>query len=571
MNERFCKKYPELCQKDYFTDNFLGIRDYGKKKVVPEIVPEVVPVEPRFKPIERRYKKPFIPPERRYKEPTESITESRFKPPVAPYKPTIEEQEAPKSFRAISKIADMKVKSLKKKALESIGLGNETVKEDMRQHKYSRLADVAYSYGYKDYAGAEEIIKNGDYIPDFKEFTIIPNLSTKDRVVLKNTKTGEVVMSLRGSDASVFGDVNTLKKDPSRIFNLEDWWVNAHTAMGNPEKTERYKETTRAVRETAKVLGIEPSEIHFTGHSNGGGNARRQAEIFGSKATIFNGADNPILDMSNPERLGGVAEGTEIKAYRTFGDLVSAGHETKSKNKEHFEVERLTAKPGTEIDLIEQHGIDQFYHDNPKVLESGQIENVRTGKVKNFMGTVGGTLASGALGVGSAELLAPVYEDPAIEAKEQVEMLTEMATVDLNPGGTMVGALNTMGLLLPPDEVKIIREKLGLKSKPPPKSKPPAVVRYLKGLTGRAKEDKEIQDRIDEYYGGYNLTQEQQIKDAKKSKEFEEKFTGVKYKDNFSKPYQNVRYGKPPPLPRERVQRYDPPDVGAGMLLGEAN
>ncbi len=35
MTEAFCKKYPELCVKDYFTDTFLKIPQYGKKAKVP--------------------------------------------------------------------------------------------------------------------------------------------------------------------------------------------------------------------------------------------------------------------------------------------------------------------------------------------------------------------------------------------------------------------------------------------------------------------------------------------------------------------------------------------------------
>ena len=284
------------------------------------------------------------------------------------------------------------------------------------------------------------------------------------------------------------------------MTNIEDWWVNAHTMMGNPEKTQRYKSTSKAVVETARALGIEPSEIVFTGHSNGGGNARRQAEIFGSKAYTFNAADNPFKDMSNPEKLGGVKEGADVKAFRTIGDIVSAGHE--SKTPEHMSVERLNATTGTETNMIEQHGIEQFYHDTPTVKE-GVVENVRTTKLRNVLGSATGVasmLGKGALGVVGAELFAPVYEDPEEEAKSQAFLAADTVkglAFDglLDPGATMVDLIDTMGMGLMPEEKAHIRDLLGLKksNKKPPKSKPPAIVSWLAGLTGRAKQDAELQ------------------------------------------------------------------------------
>ena len=375
----------------------------------------------------------------------------------------------------------------------------------MRQHKYARLSDVAYQYGYGNTEKANEIIRNGDYIPDFVDFEILPELSTKDRTVLKNKTTGEVVMATRGSDTK-FADPKTLYKDPSRIKNVEDWVVNAHTLMGNPEKTQRYQETTKAVPEVAKTLGVEPNEIHFTGHSNGGGNARRQSEIFGAKATTFNASDNPFKDMTNP---GGAKEGTEVKAFRTYGDIVSSGHE--SFTPEHMDVERLTATPGTEADLIEQHGLDQFYHDNPNINSAGEIENVRTGKAKNFIGTAGGAVASGMLGIIGAEALAPIYDDSRVQEKEQAFIVADTGKgllPELDPGGTLVDAIQTMGMGLQPNEVKSIRKFLGLHNETreeardrKAKVQDPALITWLQKRTGRYEQDRISEDQEEVYYG----------------------------------------------------------------------
>jgi hypothetical protein len=386
MSDRktFCDKYPELCVKDYFSSpntervprGTLGLPQPTRRKGLVEYTP----------PTRRKGLVEYTPPIRRKGVVEEVAQPIRRKgnPNYKPRKGVIDFEEPDTEIPAGAleglkklneKFQELKVKG-KVSALQQIGLGTEKVSESLDQHKYGRLSDVAYKKGYNDTAGAEEIIANGDYIPDFVDFEILPELSTKDYTTLRNRTTGEVVMSFRGSDTK-FADVKTIMENPERMTNIEDWWVNAHTMMGNPERTQRYKSSTKAVKSIARSLGIEPSEIVFTGHSNGGGNARRQAEIFGSKAYTFNAADNPLKDMTNPE---GAKEGTKVKAYRTIGDVVSAGHERLTPD--HMEVERLNAKTGTETNLIEQHGVEQFYHDNPTVRE-GVVENVRTTKLRN--------------------------------------------------------------------------------------------------------------------------------------------------------------------------------------------
>tara|TARA_R100000935_G_scaffold15780_1_gene31577 strand:- start:2579 stop:4378 length:1800 start_codon:yes stop_codon:yes gene_type:complete len=522
MSDRktFCEKYPELCVKDFYTKpphqhgnhtTSLGLPQPIRRKGTVEYTPPirrqgVMEVASASAPVRRKgiiEKTGTVPTRRKgnpnYKPPPrrKGVVEQADRTVIGFDEP--ENKELPESALIGLKELNEKFQELKTKgkvgALQKIGLGTETVKESLEQHKYGRLSDVAYKKGYGDTVGAEEIIANGDYIPDFVDFQVLEPLSTKDYTVLRNSTTGEVVMSFRGSDTK-FADVKTIMENPERATNIEDWWVNAHTVMGNPEKTQRYKSSTKAVRSVASELGVSPEDIVFTGHSNGGGNARRQAEIFGSKAYTFNAADNPFKDMTNPE---GAKEGTKVKAFRTIGDIVSAGHERLTP--EHMEVERLNASLGTETNMIEQHGVEQFYHDNPTMRE-GMVENVRTTKLRNVLGSATGVasmLGKGALGVVGAEMFAPVYEDPKEEAKSQAFLAAD--TVKglafegiLDPGATMVDLIDTMGMGLMPEEKAHIRDLLGLKKgKPPPKSKPPALVSFLAGLTGRAKQDAELQ------------------------------------------------------------------------------
>ncbi len=519
--KRFCEKYPDLCEKDYFSNyskrstSGLGLPVKERKPSEPPPRRNITDVEPPprrdFRPVDeylppsRRDFRPIqVPPRRDFRPVRNNPPRRDFRPverdtlglPTRRKKFNIPEQaETPESLLIAMKEGKEKLKELKVQGLSKIGLGNEVVKESIEQHKYGRLSEASYRYGYGDKAGANDVISKGDYIPDMVDFEIIDPLSTKDYTTLRNKTTGEVVMSFRGSDTK-FADVKTLMEDPSRATNVEDWWVNLHTMMGNPEKTQRYKSSTEAVRNVARTLGVEPSDIVFTGHSNGGGNARRQAEIFGAEAVTFNGADNPLKDMSNPEKLGGVKEGARVKAYRTYGDVVSAGHE--SKTPDHMEVERLTAKAGTETNLIEQHGVDQFFHDNPKINSSGEIENVRTSKLKNFLGTAGGVAGKSVLGIAGAEAFAPIYADKAVEAKEQAFLVADTGKAlafegMLDPGATLLDAIDTMGMGLLPEEKKHIRKWLGVKEKKPPKSKPPPLITWLSKLTGRYEQDQELE------------------------------------------------------------------------------
>jgi len=519
--KRFCEKYPDLCEKEYYSNYSksnlgLPIKERKQPQIAQPPRRNITDVEPPprrdFRPVDefvpppRRDFRPIQVPPRRDFRPVRNQPRRDFRPverdtlglPTRTKKTTTfavsEQAETPESLLIAMKEGKEKLKELKIEGLSKIGLGNEVVKESIEQHKYGRLSEASYRYGYGDKAGANDVISKGDYIPDMVDFEIIDPLSTKDYTTLRNKTSGEVVMSFRGSDTK-FADVKTLMEDPSRATNVEDWWVNLHTMMGNPEKTQRYKSSTEAVRNVARTLRVEPSDIVFTGHSNGGGNARRQAEIFGAEAITFNGADNPLKDMSNPEKLGGVKEGAKVKAYRTYGDIVSAGHETKTPD--HMEVERLTAKAGTETNLIEQHGVEQFFHDNPKVNSSGEIENVRTGKLKNFLGTAGGVAVKSVLGIAGAEAFAPIYADKAVETKEQAFLLADTGKAlafegMLDPSATLLDAIDVMGMGLQPEEKKHIRKWLGIKEKEPPKSKPPAIITWLSKLTGRYEQDQEL-------------------------------------------------------------------------------
>ena len=364
---------------------------------------------------------------------------------------------------------------LKTSEISKLNLGVETKTESADQHLYARLSDVAYSHGYKQSNRTIELLKKTDY-------ELLPEFSTRNWAVLRNRVTKEVVMSFRGSDTK-FADIKTVLADPARALNVEDWWVNMHTAIGRPELTRRYADAVRAVERVSTTLNIEPKDIIFTGHSKGGALGRRMAEIFNAKAFVFNPADTPVKDMTFP----GSGEKGDVTVYRTYGDLVSLGVE-RGQTPEHLKIVRMTAKPGTETDLIKQHDLSQFYN------EGGELETPRTSKLRNFLGTTSSTVASGLFGLGTAELFQPVYKNQGQEAFNQGLLFGDTAKTLaleglLDPGGTVVDLIDTMGMGLLPQEKEHIRHALGLRPAPPAQSTPPPFITALQKLSDRYKQD----------------------------------------------------------------------------------
>ena len=463
-----CKLYPELCTKDYFAEPIItssAVGASGSWRTTKKL--DVV---------------------RRRPDTTDTTEPMRREPP-----PPRDPRRGPASQRDVEDfnrlVNDIRLRG---KVLAN-KLATEKVSESMTQHKYARLSDVAYKYSYNGKNKAEKIIKKGgEYLPDsFDKFKIVESLSGKDWTVLHNTETGENVVSFRGSDPD-FYKAKVLAKNPERLLNAEDWFVNLHTMMGNPERTRRYQAAQRAVPQIARELGIEPEDLIFTGHSKGGGLARRMAEIFNTTAFTFNAADNPVKDMTYVN----IGPESRVRAFRTLLDPVSVGHESKTQPN-HMTVERLSAKPGTEFDFIKQHDLSQFYHDNPEI-RNGQVENVRTSRARNYAGGVAG--AAGMLGL--TESIAPVYKDARVETKEQIFMAADLAKFGpyqglLDPGALMLDFVDFNGIRLMPEEKQKIRKALGIKEREAPESKPPWIIKTLAKATGRYKQDQELKRMFD--------------------------------------------------------------------------
>lgn len=323
----------------------------------------------------------------------------------------------------------------------SKNVGVQKVKDELNMHKYARLEDMTYKLTLeRDTAKANEIKADGaKYIENFDAFEIVPEFRDGLSVVWQNSKTGEVVFAVRGSDAKFFdkekflkevakgaskGELAEAKAELERIGNINDWYINAKTVIGNEQADPEYK------RLYEKLLKVESryGKPTIIGHSKGG----RQATWLGEqtrngKVFRYDAADSPFVEhtsMTEPAR--------GMKSYRTPYAVVSAGEPMK--NYEHIETITIEPKPEFYDDMVARHGIENYYGEGLEVERVSPTRG-RLGAMKGAGQVVG---ASG-LALGLQEIALP--KDEFNNPKSQFYATTDafkMAFPEASVGGTMV-------------------------------------------------------------------------------------------------------------------------------------
>ena len=117
-------------------------------------------------------------------------------------------------------------KKLPNKVLNNFLGENKIEFDNPTQKKYALAAYSAYAFSYNNKAKLNKIMKE---LPNFQ---IDPLLSGRNSVTLVNTLNKEVIIAYRGSDAEFF-KFDTIAKDPNSLKNVEDWYVNLLTSIGN--------------------------------------------------------------------------------------------------------------------------------------------------------------------------------------------------------------------------------------------------------------------------------------------------------------------------------------------------
>tara|TARA_R110002153_G_scaffold45256_1_gene127660 strand:+ start:3501 stop:5036 length:1536 start_codon:yes stop_codon:yes gene_type:complete len=323
----------------------------------------------------------------------------------------------------------------------SKNVGVENVKDEMTMHKYARLEDMTYSLTLdRDEAKANEIKEAGaKYIPDFDAYEVIPKFRDGLSVVFENTKTGEAVFAIRGSDAKFFdkekflkevakgatkGELAEAKAELERIGNINDWWINFKTAFGIEAQDPEYKR----LLEKLKKVEAEYGKPTIVGHSKGG----RQATWLGEqtnngKVIRFDAADSPFVEHTSvPDPPRG------MKSYRTPYAPVSAGEPLK--NYEHIETIEINSRPEYAGKLKQEHTIGNYYADSLDVVRVSKTRQ-RLESMKGAGEVVGAT----GLALGLQEIALP--KDEFNNPKSQFYATTDaakMAFPEASVGGTMV-------------------------------------------------------------------------------------------------------------------------------------
>lgn len=323
----------------------------------------------------------------------------------------------------------------------SKNVGVQKVNDTLEQHKYARLEDMTYKLTLeRDTAKANKIKEAGaKYIPDFEYFEVVPEFRDSLSVVWRNSKTGEVVFAVRGSDAKFFdkekflkevakgvskGELAEAKAELERIGNINDWFINAKTIVGKANEDPEYKRLYEKLLKVQERYG-KPTIV---GHSKGG----RQATWLGEqtrngKVFRYDAADSPFVEhtsVNDPVR--------GIKSYRTPYAVVSAGEPLK--NYEHIETITIEPKPEFYDDLVARHGIENYYGEG---LEVERVSPMR-GKLGAMKGA-GEVLGATGLGLALQEIALPKdeYNNPKAQFYATTDAF-KMAFPEASVGGTMV-------------------------------------------------------------------------------------------------------------------------------------
>jgi len=232
-----------------------------------------------------------------------------------------------------------------------------------------------------------------------------PILTNRDFTSFRNTETGEVVFSVRGSDADFWKpDANidsAMRGKGGRWKNIGDWNTNLKTASGKAHESLRYIQAEAAYERLSELTGTPFSEMKPVGHSLGGGLAKHLAKKYGSKSVVFDPAEHPFLTPLADE----IHEGYGNTTYRPFGDGVSLGEVSKGRGHPNSVVKNMTALPGTEHDFMAHHDMEQMIRRPAKIGENGELIQVRTTKARNVAGLAGANTLS--KGLSTAIMVAP--------------------------------------------------------------------------------------------------------------------------------------------------------------------
>ena len=216
--------------------------------------------------------------------------------------------------------------------------------ESIDQHKYARLANASYD-NFNGESVHENLRKSQyHYIGDLKDFEMDDELSTKDDLVLHNAKTGETVISYRGTTDDPVGK-------PKNFVN--DWLVNGQIAGGSTH-TSRAKTAEKQADQVIQKYGKQ--NLVVTGHSQGGGISYHIATKYDLEGHHY----NPAINHSNVAQAGKYANNKNAQnIYKTHLDFASPLAYSKHLKKSNTAVHTVGTIKGMDSP-VSTHSIGQF-------------------------------------------------------------------------------------------------------------------------------------------------------------------------------------------------------------------
>ena len=216
--------------------------------------------------------------------------------------------------------------------------------ESIDQHKYARLANASYDH-FNGKSVHENLRKSQyDYIGDLKDFEMDDELSTKDDLVLHNAKTGETVISYRGTTDDPVGKPKNF---------VQDWLVNGQIAGGSTH-TSRAKTAEKQADQVIQKYGKQ--NLVVTGHSQGGGISYHIATKYDLEGHHY----NPAINHSNVAQAGKYANNKNAQTiYKTHLDFASPLAYSKNLKKSNTTVHTVGTIKGMDSP-VSTHSIDQF-------------------------------------------------------------------------------------------------------------------------------------------------------------------------------------------------------------------
>jgi hypothetical protein len=201
-------------------------------------------------------------------------------------------------------------------------------------------------------------------------FEVVPHLSNRDILYLKNDKTKEHHIAVRGTDASSRG----LKK-------TQDVLTDVKFAMGQEAHDKHFNKKVNRINNLVKEV---PSDykLSLSGHSLGGGvvsealKKKQNVKNRVDEARTFNSAFSPF--SSDPSKATQKKLKDKVIHHRTRHDVVSASSmnhnklgtvvEQESKDMKHIKyIPKPLQHAFESVDQLRHHTIDQFIGPNEPV------------------------------------------------------------------------------------------------------------------------------------------------------------------------------------------------------------